>query len=57
MKIVCVFAAYSKLSVYLQKSRPILNQKMVDNKYDVVLAAAAAVYLLCKCLFVNNKKE
>ena len=42
--------------MYLQKSRPILNQKMVDNKYDVVFAAAdlsePAVYLLYKCLLV-----
>jgi hypothetical protein len=30
---------------------------MIDNKYDVALVAAAAVYLLCKCLLVFRKTK
>jgi hypothetical protein len=39
---------------YLQKSQPILIQKMVDNKYDVELVVVEEIelveYLLYKCL-------
>jgi hypothetical protein len=48
-----------KKQPYLQKSRPILNRKMADNKYDVELVVAEGIelvgYLLYKCLnfFLN----
>lgn len=48
--------------MYLQKSRPILDQKLADNTDDVALAAAvvlseSAVYSLNKCLFDLEKQE
>lgn len=50
-----------KSSKYLQKSRPILNQKVVDNRYDVVLVDAVlfvpAVYSQYKYLFRFRKKR
>lgn len=48
------FTLVDRKNTYLQKSQPILSQKMVDNKYDVELVVVEGIelvgYLLYKCL-------